>query len=113
MGDFWLYTIGEINILLEAYNERKQREAKEQIAFMYELADAIASRIGRMFSKEVEPITPEMAHPDLFEITDEERKLENARKQAESRHAFANRYNSYLRKKYGRTQDTSIDTDAV
>lgn len=70
---------------------------------LYELADAIASRVGSLVSKECKPITPQMAHPNLFEITDEEEMVENGRKQAESRRAFANRYNEYLRKKNGRT----------
>lgn len=89
-------------MVLEAYNKRQEDEQKLKLLNIYELADVIANRVASIIDDKNKRITVEEAHPDLFGESTEDMKMAMARKQADTRHAFANKWNDILRKKNGR-----------
>lgn len=104
---------------INAYAERIKFEQKRSLTLIYELGNVIGNRVAMIFDSkhEVKPMELYDLHKDLFgeeieEELEEQRRLEMAQKQTNSRLAFAAKWNPILREKYGRhSQTTSSPTE--
>ena len=102
---FWDLSVRELLEMMESSKRREEARLKQDIILRFTEADAIASRIGRLFSGKGDTLQVYDAFPDLFdkekdaaEEAIEERELE---RQKATMMAYAARWNKQRQEREG------------
>lgn len=64
-SDFWEMTVGEVTLIVEAYNKKQEEEYKIQLSLDYQLAANISYFVGRVLNGKQIP-SLQKTYPSLF-----------------------------------------------
>lgn len=91
--DFWDYTLDELYLLLDAYNQRELRRMKEEAINTYMLADLIGASVSRLMNEKAKYPQIYEVYPNLFEAPKEPQQ-QDWRVMKERMMKFANTHNT-------------------
>lgn len=60
IDEYWELTFGEINMYIDAYNQKKEEELKQQLTVAHAQADLIGASVARLMDKNAK-------YPSLFD----------------------------------------------
>lgn len=90
-SDFWEMTVGEVTLIVEAYNKKQLEDYKIQLSLDYQLAANISHFMGRVLNGKQIPSLQE-THPSLLNEV-EQKEIKSSAIQKELLIDFAIRHN--------------------
>ena len=99
--DFWEMTFGEVVDCINAYNNKKNNDLKEQAIMDYIQAQTIVNGIASMLSKENKQKTITEMYSFIFEEENKEQEEEKIKAQLEINKQGMINYINYLKKRGG------------
>lgn len=90
-SDFWEMTVGEVTLIVEAYNKKQEEEYKIQLSLDYQLASNIAYFVGLALNGKQIPSLQKI-YPSLFNEV-EQKEVKSSAIQKELLIDFAIRHN--------------------